>query len=247
MGDELILKTEGLAKDYGPVKAVDNVSFSINSGKIVGLLGPNGAGKTTTINMILGILEPTQGVIEIFGKNLKEHRSKISKSINFAAVYAHMPANLTVWQNLYVFGLLYEVKNLKERIKYLLHEFDLERFSDTKAGLLSSGEASRLNIAKAIINNPRLLLLDEPTASLDPNISQLVRQKIKDYVEKTKTATLWTSHNMQEIEAVCDQVLFLSHGKILLSGNPKTLPSEYGMKDMEELFIAVAREPLSFG
>ena len=247
MDDELILKTEGLAKDYGSVKAVDNVSFSINSGKIVGLLGPNGAGKTTTINMILGILEPTQGVIEIFGKNLKEHRSKISKSINFAAVYAHMPANLTVWQNLYVFGLLYEVKNLKERIKYLLHEFDLERFSDTKAGLLSSGEASRLNIAKAIINNPRLLLLDEPTASLDPNISQLVRQKIKDYVEKTKTATLWTSHNMQEIEAVCDQVLFLSHGKILLSGNPKTLPSEYGMKDMEELFIAVAREPLSFG
>jgi len=247
MDDELILKTEGLVKDYGSVKAVDNVSFSINSGKIVGLLGPNGAGKTTTINMILGILEPTQGVIEIFGKNLKEHRSKISKSINFAAVYAHMPANLTVWQNLYVFGLLYEVKNLKERIKYLLHEFDLERFSDTKAGLLSSGEASRLNIAKAIINKPRLLLLDEPTASLDPNISQLVRQKIKDYVEKTKTATLWTSHNMQEIEAVCDRVLFLSHGKILLSGNPKTLPSEYGMKDMEDLFITVAREPLSFG
>jgi len=128
-----------------------------------------------------------------------------------------------------------------------LHEFDLERFSETKAGLLSSGEASRLNIAKALINNPRLLLLDEPTASLDPNISQIVREKIREHVEKTKTATLWTSHNMQEIEAVCDQVLFLSHGKILLSGNPKTLPSEYGKKDLEELFITVAREPLSFG
>ncbi|OGP93668.1 MAG: ABC transporter ATP-binding protein [Deltaproteobacteria bacterium RBG_16_47_11] len=247
MDDEVILKIEGVTKDYGSVKAVDNVSFSINSGKIVGLLGPNGAGKTTTINMILGILDPTQGLIEVFGKNLKDGRSKISKSINFAAVYAHMPANLTVWQNLYVFGLLYEVKNLKEKIKYLLHEFDLERFSDTKAGLLSSGEASRLNLAKAIINNPRLLLLDEPTASLDPNISQLVRQKIKEYVEKTKTATLWTSHNMQEIEAVFDQVFFLSHGKILLSGNPKTLPSEYGKKDLEELLITVAREPLSFG
>lgn len=247
MGDELILKIDGLTKDYGLLKAVDNVSFSINSGKIVGLLGPNGAGKTTTIHMVLGILEPTQGSIEIFGKNLKENRSKISKSTNFAAVYAHMPANLTVWQNLYVFGLLYEVKNLKARIKSLLHEFDLERFSETKAGLLSSGEASRLNIAKAIINNPRLLLLDEPTASLDPNISQLVREKIRKHVEKTKTATLWTSHNMQEIEAVCDQVLFLSHGKILLSGNPKTLPSEYGKKDLEELFITVAREPLSFG
>src|SRR4030042_535707 len=181
IGDELILKIEGLTKDYGSIKAVDHVSFSINSGKIVGLLGPNGAGKTTTINMILGILDPTQGSIEIFGKSLKDNRSKISKSINFSAVYAHMPANLTVWQNLYVFGLLYEVKNLKKRIEFLLYEFDLERFSETKAGLLSSGEASRLNIVKAIINNPRLLLLDEPTASLDPNISQLVRHKIKEY------------------------------------------------------------------
>ncbi len=245
--DEPILRIEDLAKDYGPLKAVDRVSFSVGSGEIVGLLGPNGAGKTTTINMILGILEPTRGTIEIFGKNLKTHRCAISKSINFAAVYAHMPANLTVWQNLYVFGLLYEVKDLKKRIEFLLNEFDLERFSQTKAGLLSSGEASRLNLAKAIINHPRLLLLDEPTASLDPNISQLVRQKIRQYVENAKTATLWTSHNMQEIEAVCDRVLFLSHGKILLSGNPKTLPSEYGKKDLEELFISVAREPLSFG
>ena len=247
MDDELILKVGEVTKDYGSVRAVDHVSFSIRSGEIVGLLGPNGAGKTTTIHMVLGILEPTHGSIEIFGKNLKDDRSRISKDTNFAAVYAHMPANLTVWQNLYMFGLLYEVRNLKERIKLLLKEFDLERFSDTKAGLLSSGEASRLNIAKAIINSPRLLLLDEPTASLDPNVSQLVRQKIREYVEKAKTATLWTSHNMQEIEDVCDRVLFLSHGRILLSGNPKTLPSEHGKKDLEELFISVAREPLSFG
>ncbi len=246
INDEPILSIEDLAKDYGHLKAVDQVSFSVSSGKIVGLLGPNGAGKTTTINMILGILEPTQGTIKIFGKNLKTHRCAISKSINFAAVYAHMPANLTVWQNLYMFGLLYEVKDLKRRIEFLLNEFDLMRFSQTKAGLLSSGESSRLNLAKAIINSPRLLLLDEPTASLDPNISQLVRQKIKEYVEKAKTATLWTSHNMQEIETVCDRVLFLSHGKILLSGDPKTLPSEYGKKDLEDLFISVAREPLSF-
>jgi ABC-2 type transport system ATP-binding protein len=247
MDEEPILKIEGLAKDYGSVRAVDDVSFSINSGRIVGLLGPNGAGKTTTIHMVLGILEPTRGSIEIFGKSLKEDRSRISEETNFAAVYAHMPANLTVRQNLRVFGLLYEVKNLKERIEFLLHEFDLERFSETKSGLLSSGEASRVNIAKAILNSPRLLLLDEPTASLDPNISQLVREKIREHVEKTETATLWTSHNMQEIVAVCDRVLFLSHGKILLSGDPKTLPSEYGKKDLEELFITVAREPLSFG
>jgi ABC-2 type transport system ATP-binding protein len=247
MNDELILRIEGLTKDYGPVRAVEDVSFSIGPGKIVGLLGPNGAGKTTTINMILGILAPSKGLIEIFGKNLKEYRSEICKGTNFAAVYAHMPANLTVRQNLHVFGLLYEVRNLKERIEFLLNEFDLEKFSETRAGLLSSGEASRLNIAKAMINRPRLLLLDEPTASLDPSIAHLIREKIRGYVEETGIATLWTSHNMQEIEAVCDAVLFLSHGKILLSGNPKTLPSEYGKRDLEELFITVAREPLSFG
>jgi ABC-2 type transport system ATP-binding protein len=177
-------------------------------------------------------------------KNLKECRSEISKSINFAAVYAHMPANLTVWQNLYVFGLLYEIKNLKERIKFLLQEFDLEHLVNTKAGLLSSGELSRLNLAKALINKPRLLLLDEPTASLDPSISQLIRERIKEYTVKTQAGILWTSHNMNEIEAVCDRVLFLSHGRILLSGNPRTLPTEHGKKDLEELFITVAREPL---
>jgi ABC-2 type transport system ATP-binding protein len=244
--NELVLTISGLTKEYGSIKAIDGISFSVPSGKIIGLLGPNGAGKTTTINMVLGILEPTQGIIEIFGKNLKEHRSTLSKDINFVAVYAHMPANLTVRQNLHIFGLLYEVKNLKERIQFLLHEFDLEGFADTKAGLLSSGESSRLNLAKALMNDPRLLLLDEPTASLDPGISQLIRQRIKKYAEETKAAILWTSHNMQEIEDVCDQVLFLSHGKILLSGNPKTLPSEHGKRDLEELFITVAREPLSF-
>jgi ABC-2 type transport system ATP-binding protein len=245
MDNELVLAVSGLTKEYGSVKAIDDISFSVSSGKVIGLLGPNGAGKTTTINMVLGILEPTQGSIEIFGRNLKEHRSRISRDINFVAVYAHMPANLTVRQNLYIFGLLYEVRNLKERINSLLHEFDLEGFADTKAGLLSSGESSRLNLAKALINHPRLLLLDEPTASLDPSMSQLIRQRIKEYAEETRAAILWTSHNMQEIEDVCDHVLFLSHGKILLSGNPKILPSEYGKRDLEELFITVAREPLS--
>jgi ABC-2 type transport system ATP-binding protein len=246
MDNDLVLAVNGLTKEYGSLKAIDGISFSVPSGNIIGLLGPNGAGKTTTINMVLGILEPTRGSIEIFSKNLKEHRSAISKDINFVAVYAHMPANLTVRQNLHIFGLLYEVKNLKDRIQFLLHQFDLEGFADTKAGLLSSGESSRLNLAKALMNHPRLLLLDEPTASLDPSISQLIRQRIKKYAEETKAAILWTSHNMQEIEDVCDQVLFLSHGKILLSGNPKTLPSEHGKRDLEELFISVAREPLSF-
>jgi ABC-2 type transport system ATP-binding protein len=245
MISEPVLKIEGLTKSYGPVKAVDRISLAVQPGEILGLLGPNGAGKSTTINMILGILRPTSGTIETFGRNAAVDRAEISRHINFAAVYAHMPLNLTVHQNLQIFGLLYGVRRLQDRIATLLHEFDLEKFADSRAGLLSSGELSRLSLAKAVINNPRLLLLDEPTASLDPSIARFVRESIKAYVAKTSTAVLWTSHNMREIEEVCDRVLFLSHGSILLSGNPRTLPSEHGKSDLEELFITVAREPLS--
>lgn len=245
MADEAILRITDLTKEYNDLRAVDRISFAVSPGEIVGLLGPNGAGKTTTINMILGILEPTGGSIEILGKNLRTCGPEIRTYMNFAAVYAHMPANLTVWQDLYVFALLYQVKNPKERIRYLLHEFDLERFARTKAGLLSSGEASRLSLAKAIMNQPRLLLLDEPTASLDPSISQLVRERIRRYMVRSQAGILWTSHNMNEIEAVCDRVMFLARGRILLSGSPKTLIAEHGKRSLEELFIAVAREPVS--
>ena len=245
MDNTPVLKISGLCKTYGELKAVDGISFDIKPGEIIGLLGPNGAGKTTTINMVLGILEPTGGAIEIFGQNMQEHNCDISQKMNFAAVYAHLPGNLTVRQNLHIFGLLYGVPKLKERIEFLLNDFNLKDFEHTKAGLLSSGELSRLSLAKAVINEPRLLLLDEPTASLDPNIALETREKIKGYAEKMSVAVLWTSHNMKEIEAVCDQVLFLSHGKILLSGDPKTLPAAHGKKDLEELFITVAREPLS--
>lgn len=245
MENETILKIEGLVKNYDDVKAVDHISFMVQSGKIIGLLGPNGAGKTTTINMILGILEPTEGLVHIFGKDIKKHRGEINEKLNFAAVYAHMPPNLTVRQNLYVFGLLYEVEHLHAKIASLLQEFDLEKFADSKAGLLSSGELSRLNLAKAVINDPCFLLLDEPTASLDPSIAMAVREYIVAYVQRTHAAVLWTSHNMSEIEAVCDEVMFMSHGKILLSGDPSKLPQAHGKKNLEELFISVAREPLS--
>jgi len=244
MADKSILRINHLTKHYNALKAVDDISFAVSPGEIVGLLGPNGAGKTTTINMILGILKPTSGSIEILGKDIKDHRSEVSAKINFAAVYAHLPANLTVRQNLYVFGLLYEQKNLKEKIALLLKDFSLQGFADKKAGLLSSGEISLLNLAKAVINDPCLLLLDEPTASLDPSVAQIIREKTKSYVSDTGAAILWTSHNMSEIEAVCDRVLFLSHGRILLCGNPRTLPAHHGKKNLEELFIAVAREPL---
>lgn len=244
MANSAVLTTTNLTKRYHTLLAVDHISFSVGSGEIVGLLGPNGAGKTTTINMILGLLQPTEGSINVLGKDMGKCRSEISRSMNFAAVYAHMPANLTVRQNLLVFGLLYEVPDLKRKINTLMEEFDLTRFVHVKAGLLSSGELSRLNLAKAVINEPRLLLLDEPTASLDPSVSQLVRDRIQAYAGRTGAGILWTSHNMNEIEAVCHRVMFLSHGKILLSGDPATLPAEHGKEDLEELFIAVAREPL---
>lgn len=240
------LKVKNLSKKYGKALATDRISFSLEAGQILGLLGPNGAGKTTTINMILGILEPTSGTIEIFGKDLKNNRSAIVEHVNFSAVYASLPGNLTVRQNLKVFGLLYGVKNIPKKIDALLREFKLEKFSETRAGLLSSGELSRLSLAKAVINEPGLLILDEPTASLDPHVAHTIREKIKQYAEKTRMAVLWTSHNMKEIETVCDRVMFLSRGRILLSGNPRTLPAEHGKKDLEELFIAVAREPLTF-
>jgi ABC-2 type transport system ATP-binding protein len=246
MDEKRLVTIHSLTKKYGSTTAVDGISFTLDSGRILGLLGPNGAGKTTTINMLLGILEPTAGKIEIFGKNMKAARSEISRETNFAAVYAHLPSNMTIRQNLRIFGMLYGVKNLKEKIESLIREFDLEKFADTKAGLLSSGEVSRLNLAKAVMNDPCLLFLDEPTASLDPSVAQTIRELIKKYVARTGAAILWTSHNMSEIETVCDRVLFLSHGKILLEGDPKKLPATHGKKDLEELFIAVAREPLSF-
>lgn len=239
------LEVRNLIKTYDGLTAVDGVSFSIREGEILGLLGPNGAGKTTTIDMILGLLEPTEGTVHVFGKDLKKYKSEILEKMNFSAVYAQLPGNLTVWEALYIFALLYSVPYPRKRVEIFLKDFDLLRFSRTRIGFLSSGEQSRVNLAKALLNNPRLLLLDEPTASLDPSSAQIMRSRIKDYVHSAKSAVLWTSHDMYEIEAVCDRVLFISHGKVLLEGDPKTLPDQYGKKNLEELFIAVAREPLS--
>lgn len=238
----MILKIENLVKKFGQTKGISGLSFSVKEGEILGLLGPNGAGKTTTIHIILGVLESDSGVISVFGKDIKHQRKNIMKEVSFSAGYAQLPGNLTVWQNLYVFGLLYGVKGLKHRINFLLKEFRLEYLAHTKSGVLSSGEQTRLNLAKALINSPQLLLLDEPTAALDPNTAQTIRQKIKNYVSLNGAGVLWTSHNMHEVEAVCDRVLFLSHGKILLEGDPRKLPIEYEKKNLEELFIAIANE-----
>ncbi len=234
-----VLSVTDLRKNYGATAAVDGVSLAVASGEIVGLLGPNGAGKTTTINMILSVLEPTSGSIEIGGVDLKRERSRALGLTNFAAVYAPLPGNLTVWQNLNIFGMMYAVKGLPARIETLMQQFDLEKFRDTKCGVLSSGEQTRVSLAKAMLNEPKLLLLDEPTASLDPSTAQDIRARIRAFAATGTTGVLWTSHNMYEVEEVCDRVCFLSRGKIVLSGNPKTLPAEHGKKTLEELFITV--------
>lgn len=237
-----VLMAESLSKQYGGMTAVDGISFQVARNEIVGLLGPNGAGKTTTINMVLGILEPSSGSIRIEGIDVAKQRSKALECTNFAAVYAPLPGNLTVYQNLRVFGLIYSVRQLSERIEELLRDFELQRFRDVKAGVLSSGEQTRLCLAKAMLNEPHLLLLDEPTASLDPATAQDIRSQIRGFASQRHCGVLWTSHNMYEVEDVCDRVLLLSRGKILLEGDPKSLPRQHGKETLEELFIAVARE-----
>jgi ABC-2 type transport system ATP-binding protein len=240
-----ILAVEHLSKQYGSIVAVSDISFSVGSHEILGLLGPNGAGKTTTINMILGVLEPTSGTIRIDACDLARRRRHALSRTNFAAVYAPLPGNLTVAQNLRVFGLLYAVPGLRERIEESLREFDLVRFRNTKCGVLSSGEQTRVALAKAMLNRPRLLLLDEPTASLDPAIAREIRATIREFAARTGVGVLWTSHNMVEVSAVCQRVLFLSHGRILLEGDPRSLPGQHGHATLEDLFVAVAREPLT--
>ncbi len=234
-----VLTVSNLQKRYGEKVAVAGVSFSVMQGEIVGLLGPNGAGKTSIVSMVLNVLEPTDGSIFITGIDLAVERSRALALTNFAATYSQLPGNLTVYQNLRVFGLLYSVPDLARRIEELLSEFSLEQFRDTKTGVLSSGEQARVCIAKAMLNKPRLLLLDEPTASLDPVTARDIRNNIRGFAKQQTEGVLWTSHNMHEVEEVCDRVLFLFEGKILLEGAPKELIDKHGALNLEELFISV--------
>jgi len=240
-----VLSVENLSKSYARLVAVSDVSFRIARSEILGLLGPNGAGKTTIINTILGLLAPTAGTIRIGAFDVARQRAAALARTNFAAVYATLPGNLTVRQNLRFFGLIYAVRNLGARVESLLEQFDLRSLSDTKCGLLSSGEQTRVALAKALLNSPDLLLLDEPTASLDPAAAQSIRRYIRTLAQQRDCGILWTSHNMYEVEEVCDRVLFLSRGRLLLEGDPRRLPGEHGTRNLEELFISLAREPLT--
>ena len=214
-----VLRVSELCKSYARLVAVDHVSFDLCSGEILGLLGPNGAGKTTTINMILGVLAPTSGTIHIAGVDLARQRPRALARTSFAAVYATLPGNLTVSQNLRVFGLIYDVKDLSRRIESLLDEFDLGRLRNTKCGLLSSGEQTRVALAKAMLNRPELLLLDEPTAYLDPHVSAMVTATLAA-LRDHGTTIIYTSHNMREVETLCNRIIFLSRGRVIADGQP---------------------------
>jgi ABC-2 type transport system ATP-binding protein len=240
-----VLSAVGLRKAYAEVTAVDGVSLQVRPGEIVGLVGPNGAGKTTIINMILGVLAPDSGQVRIAGFDLSRRRSQALANTNFAAVYAPLPGNLTVEQNLRIFGMIYGVEQLSARIEALLDAYDLRRHRKTKCGLLSSGEQSRVSLAKAMVNSPRLLLLDEPTASIDPATARDLRARIAAFAAETRGGVLWTSHNMYEVAEVCDRVVFLSRGKVLLDGAPDSLIQAHGAANLEDLFVEVANEALA--
>lgn len=241
---DAVLSVEDLSKSYGPTMAVQGVSFGVRPGEIVGLVGLNGAGKTTIINMVLGVLQPSAGSISIAGLDLAKKPSAALANTNFAAVYAPLPGNLTVEQNLRVFGLIYGVKALSTRIETLLDEYDLQRHRRAKCGVLSSGEQTRVILAKAMLNRPKLLLLDEPTASIDPSTARDIRARIRDFAATGHGAVLWTSHNMYEVSESCHRVLFLARGRIVLQGEPETLMRKHGAKTLEDLFVTVADESI---
>ncbi len=230
-----------LSKRYSNKLAVKNINFKINENEIIGLLGPNGCGKTTTIAMILGLLKPTSGEILINGLNIEKNRIKLLHKINFISPYIELPKKLTVKQNLTVYGKLYNVKDLNYKIENLAKKLRLEDFLNRVTGELSSGQKNRVSLAKALINDPSVLLLDEPTASLDPETGDYVRSFLENYKKEKKISVLLASHNMGEVERLCDSVLMMKDGIIIDQGTPKNLISKHGRNNLEDVFLKLAR------
>jgi len=230
-----------LSKNYKSKKAVNNISFKINENEIIGLLGPNGCGKTTTIGMILGLLKPTSGKVLINESNLETNKIPILKKLNFISPYIELPKKLKVKQNLIVYGKLYNVKNLDDRINYLSKKLRLENLLDKITGELSSGQKNRVSLAKALINDPSVLLLDEPTASLDPETGDFIRTFLENYKKEKKISVLLASHNMDEVKRLCNSVLMMKDGNIVDKGTPDELIEKHGRKNLEEVFLKIAR------
>lgn len=231
-----------LSKSYKTKKAVNNISFKIDENEIVGLLGPNGCGKTTTIGMILGLLKPTSGQVLINGKNIENNKISILHKMNFISPYIELPKKLTVKQNLIVYGKLYNIKNLNERINFLSEKLRLEDLLDKITGELSSGQKNRVSLAKALINDPTVLLLDEPTAALDPETADFIRTFLEKYKEEKKISVLLASHNMDEVKRLCNSVMMMKDGTIVDSGTPEDLIKKYGQKNLEEVFLEIVRK-----
>jgi ABC-2 type transport system ATP-binding protein len=236
-----ILEVEHLTKRFDGVTAVDDVSFSAQRGEILGLLGPNGAGKTTTIQLLLGLTAPTSGRVRIFGLELASRRREILQRVNFSSAYISLPFNLSVRENLEVFARLYGVRDRRQRIAQVLDLFEIPEVAGTVTGKLSSGQVTRVNLCKAFLNDPEILFLDEPTASLDPDIAEKVRSALKRVQRERGVTIVYTSHNMREIELVCDRVIFLSRGRVVASGTPREILERADAESLEKVFITIAR------
>ena len=240
----MTIEIENLSKQYNNILAVRNINFRINKGSIVGLLGPNGCGKTTTIGMMLGLIKPTSGTVFINGQNIENenNRTKILEKVNFISPYVELPKKLTVKENLIVYGKMYGVNNLKDKISDLMKNLNLLEFEKRKTGELSSGQKNRVSLAKALINDPGILLLDEPTASLDPDVGDYIRTYIEDFASKKGTTILLASHNMNEVERLCGEVMMMKNGQIIDKGTCKSLINKHGRKNLEETFLKIVRE-----
>ena len=238
---ENLVEVKNLKKNYGSKEAVKDISFAIKKDEILGLLGPNGSGKTTTIGMLLGLLKPTNGEILIDGKKIEGNRIDILKKINFISPYIELPKKLTVKQNLIVYGKLYNVLNIDNTIEYLVEKLRLSDLLNRITGELSSGQKNRVSLAKALINNPSVLLLDEPTASLDPEIGDFVRTFLENYKKEKKISILLASHNMNEVTRLCKKILMMKDGVIIDKGNPEELIKKHGRKNLEEVFLKLSR------
>ncbi|MDC2973986.1 ABC transporter ATP-binding protein [Candidatus Pelagibacter sp.] len=236
-----LVEVKNIKKNYGKNEAVKGISFNIKEDEILGLLGPNGSGKTTTIGMLLGLLKPTSGEILINGQKLEGNRIEILEQINFISPYIELPKKLTVKQNLTVYGKLYKINNINERIEFLSEKLRLGGLLNSITGELSSGQKNRVSLAKALINKPKVLLLDEPTASLDPEVGDFVRSFLEDYKKEKKISILLASHNMNEVTRLCKSILMMKDGIIIDKGNPEELINKHGRKNLEEVFLKLSR------
>jgi len=237
----ILVEVKDLKKSYGSKLAVNSISFKIHENEILGLLGPNGSGKTTTIGMLLGLLKPSSGEIFIDGKKIEDHRIETLEKINFISPYIELPKKLSVKQNLIVYAKLYKVKNITERIEYLTEKLRLNEFLNRLTGELSSGQKNRVSLAKALINEPKVLFLDEPTASLDPEIGDFVRTFLENYKNEKKISILLASHNMNEVTRLCKKTLMMKDGLIIDSGSPSELIEKHGRRNLEEVFLKLSR------